>query len=843
MSACSVYNNHSVLSEQTELGWKEGHILKGLKCLQTSGSKEQSLKSSAVQCNDCMTSNEGIYSLGVNSGPQGSKQRTPIRKPCKACEGFTALGSDDTGDDKMKVQSREDTDQSKENMEVDDGSSTEEPVNSDLFTSPVKDNYQFLETPGVGPTASPPHCDEGQRNKSLSLRHTDSNNNQERSADHESSPDHVPTQHGRFTTNQQEDVAKDLKSPLPHSKTKVLSSPVKEARLCSSLVEVTQWGELVSQPDTKSSQRKLRPQPCDSARKAFILRSKSADGGPAQAKHTHSPLHQKLMKNPWSKGQTSQAGQGIPSKRKNLGKTNVCTTEKEEDFTAAATSTSLENVHHCSPLASPLKFSKTFNKSSGVTDASEGPVKSSQKTTRLQTSSDPVNESGPENLPRQERQEQHAVYSPPPAPPGRTTSLLHRTSHGSSPEAHKSEAQTQIWEAAKKTSCSSKPESRETQGNSKTQALVSRQLSLDISTTFHDAPPALLNHSVLQRSQQSVSEPRLSEVLPHVHTNVFYHGISRNLNSSTSRAVKTAHPVNVRSNDFPETSTFLINGKPQMKHDGAAHDKAHGKIETRCSSFDCEPAKSEGGMMLDWGFDEEGWLFKRSVSVSTRPLLKPVMGMNGMKARSQSFGARYMDRPNFNRPGNVRTQIKTQSGSSLNSLSDLLPGSMSCSSSYHCPMNQSLLNNFMIEEGLTGPTYLGSSRERLQSIKLQQEQVRRIQIEQQFSSAFGTPVSEEPEIQSTITTIEEKVMLGIEENLHKSQEQEKSSDVKQKSSSSLANWFGLRKSRLPGPSGKKTHQSKGKDDKKEQQVPSLRGGKQAKSDKKKDRRKSDGKDW
>ncbi|KAG7279571.1 hypothetical protein CRUP_034159 [Coryphaenoides rupestris] len=132
--------------------------------------------------------------------------------------------------------------------------------------------------------------------------------------------------------------------------------------------------------------------------------------------------------------------------------------------------------------------------------------------------------------------------------------------------------------------------------------------------------------------------------------------------------------------------------------------------------------------------------------------------------------------------------------------------------------------------------------ERLQSLKQQREQARRLQIEQQFSSAFGEPVSEEPESQNAITTIEEKVMLGIEENLHKFQEQERNNDAKQKSGSSLANWFGFRKSKLPAPSGKKADSSKVKEEKREQKITSLLGGKHTKSDKKKERRKSDGKD-
>ncbi|KAK1903431.1 Nck-associated protein 5, partial [Dissostichus eleginoides] len=315
--------------------------------------------------------------------------------------------------------------------------------------------------------------------------------------------------------------------------------------------------------------------------------------------------------------------------------------------------------------------------------------------------------------------------------------------------------------------------------------------------------------------------------------------LSKHIHLSTRSLLRATGP---KDNQTLLDTVFLA----KMKHECGAHDKVRRKIETRCNSLDSEPpvqpVASDSGVMLDWGFDEEGWLFKRSVSVSTRPPLKPVMGMNGAKARSQSFGARYMDRPSFNRSGKVRTQIKTHSGSSLNSLSDVLPGSMSCSSSYHCPMNRSLLNNFLIEEGLTAPSHLGSSTERLQSLKHQREQARRLQIEQQFSSAFGEPVSEEPEGQSTITTIEEKVMLGIEENLHKTHEQERTTEVKQKSGSTLANWFGFRKSKLPAPSCKKTDPPKVKEEKREQKITSLLGGKQSKSDKKKDRRKSDGKE-
>ncbi|XP_049449384.1 nck-associated protein 5-like isoform X1 [Epinephelus fuscoguttatus] len=960
MSTGSVSSNHSAPIEQTELGWKEGHILKGLKRLQMCSSKEASSLASVPHCKDCMTSNEGIYSLGVKCGQQGStaKQVAPTSKPFKAGAGTAALDSDDADDDSTKLQSRESSDQQTKELVClktlnvtrdDDNNFQEDPEkragNSGLFPSPVTDNFLFLEgptvKPGVSPTDSLTHLEDQnkdslEKHKPSGTKLSDRNNNQERSTDRKSRLDHVKRQHGRLAGKQAEAGTSDVSSSIQYSATRALSC-VSVARQRSSSMEVPHCRDQTNQAGSESQnytisespQRKPKPQPCDSARKAFILRSKSADGGKEQPKHTHSPLHQKLIKGHRSKGQSNPPGHSVPSKRTNLSKTHcsnkvsLSNLENNEDIVLSTSSKSLKSVR--SPLASPVKHSKTF-KPPGINESSKSPTKSPLQITRLQSSNESLEESIYDNLPcsprKQRRQDQHCDVShsehrspSPPPPPGRTTSLVLRSSCDSLPKAHKTAGHAQ----SSTTSSTTKPQSNLSsilqsqqsnitkdnqhvalqmgaEGNplkeipaklynthsskmppvlgQESQPLESVQLSMDRTATCHDEngmPSIFPNQNILQRTQQSISEPKLSEVLPQAYSNVYYHGITNNPQSSTSRAVKMALPLNAKSHEAiagQDTSTFLVFGRhnkddpnstaksiqtfqtftcdPKMVHECGAEDKARRKIETRCNSLDSEPSvqpvASDSGVMLDWGFDEEGWLFKRSVSVSTRPPLKPVMGMNGAKARSQSFGARYMDRPSFNRSGKVRTQIKTHSGSSLNSLSDVLPGSMSCSSSYHCPMNRSLLNNFLIEEGLTVPSHLGSSSERLQSLKQQREQARRLQIEQQFSSAFGEPVSEEPERQSTITTIEEKVMLGIEENLHKSQEQERTSEVKQKSGSTLANWFGFRKSKLPAPSSKKTDPPKVKEEKREQKITSLLGGKQTKSDKKRDRRKSDGKD-
>lgn len=946
LSAGSVSSNPAAATEQIDLRWKEGHILKGLKRLQMSSSKEVSSPASAQQCKDCMTSNEGIYSLGFKCGQQGStaKQEAPSNAPFKARAGIAILDFDDTDGEPPKEQIMKSSDQTGKgllcleklqvqrdddnNVNVDDVKVADD---SGHFPSPVTDNFLFLEGPKLKPGVSPTDSlnlleekrEDSEKDQPSGMRQSDRNNNQERSTDRKSRLDHVQRQQGRPACKL---VTNNVSSSLQHCATAGLSCE-SMARQRSSSMEVQQCrkqaahsgGENKNYAAAEFSPRKPKPDPCDSARKAFILRSKSADGGPEQ-KHTHSPLHQKLITGQRSQGQPNPSGQSSPIKSVS-GTGGMSKGEKGEDIVVSPGCKSLKSVQKRSPLASPVKHSKTF-KPPGIKDCLKSPTKVPLQITRHQSSSDSVDNSVYDNIlcsPRKQRRQDHHYDAPrsdlrspsppppppPPLPPGRTTSLLLRTNFDNltktvgqaqscstgkmscatplasalqlqqSNQTKEHSAPKLAAEGKQLTDVAAKLYHSHSKIPSESQPSGSVQLSVDRAPTCHgESGPGFIlpNQSILQRTQQSISEPKLSEVLPPTYSNVYYHGINHNLQSSISRAVKIPLPVNARSHEAisgQETNTFLVfrrqnkddcnsasNGvqtyrtftcDPGEMRECAIYDHTRRKTETRCNSLDSEPlvqpAPSDRDMVLDWGFDEEGWLFKRSVSVSTRPPLKPIMGMNGAKARSQSFGARYMDRPSFNRSGKVRTQIKTHSGSSLNSLSDVLPGSMSCSSSYHCPMNRSLLNNFLIEEGLVGPTPLGSSNERLQSLKHQREQARRLQIEQQFSSAFGEPVSEEPEQQSTITTIEEKVMLGIEENLQKTQEQERSTEVKQKSGSTLANWFGFRKSKLPAPSTKKADPAKLKEDKREQKITSLLGAKQTKSDKKRDRRKSDGKDW
>uniref|UniRef100_UPI003AAC1F05 nck-associated protein 5-like n=1 Tax=Centroberyx gerrardi TaxID=166262 RepID=UPI003AAC1F05 len=307
-------------------------------------------------------------------------------------------------------------------------------------------------------------------------------------------------------------------------------------------------------------------------------------------------------------------------------------------------------------------------------------------------------------------------------------------------------------------------------------------------------------------------------------------------------------------------------------------------------------------------------LFSRSISVTTKPHLKPALGMNGAKARSQSFSTNYIEKPNINMPdgpGKIRTQIITNSGERGNSLSRQssleVPSVGLVESPVHSPshrlshyggMTVSNSHNVLPErtsksgskgevsqgtmkvEGITPhpqkevrslpitdriglknarkpakvashPQFQPPSSHVYSSENSTQETGGKVTtpnkldlsrgVKTQMDSTNIPPDIEEKKVSPTVCTIEEKVMMGIEENVQKCQEQEKvtASEAKQKTGPSLANWFGLRKSKLPALSGKKADSPKGKEEKKELKIGSVLGGKQMKSDKKKDKKKND----
>ncbi|XP_061841332.1 nck-associated protein 5-like isoform X2 [Nerophis lumbriciformis] len=311
-------------------------------------------------------------------------------------------------------------------------------------------------------------------------------------------------------------------------------------------------------------------------------------------------------------------------------------------------------------------------------------------------------------------------------------------------------------------------------------------------------------------------------------------------------------------------------------------------------------------------------LFSRSISIATKPHLKPALGMNGAKARSQSFSTNYTEKPHVNvLEGKPRTHIITNSAERGNSLSRQasleVPSVVGLTESpvhsprsrlsYYAGMtvvnNQNGLSeknlklNSKVEgsqcivkgEDVISPSHTdthgfpisektdlnnqalnickpGKVTSQFQSPAacpyILENRVREtggtasspnepelarnsLEVKTQTDSPNKPSDIEEKKISPSACTIEEKVMLGIEENLQKCQEQQKvaASEAKQKTGPSLANWFGFRKSKLPAMAGKKAESPKGKEEKKELKIGLVLGGKQTRLDKKKEKKKSD----
>ncbi|KAK2489913.1 hypothetical protein MC885_010701 [Smutsia gigantea] len=274
---------------------------------------------------------------------------------------------------------------------------------------------------------------------------------------------------------------------------------------------------------------------------------------------------------------------------------------------------------------------------------------------------------------------------------------------------------------------------------------------------------------------------------------------------------------------------------------------------------------------------------KRSLS-SSKPHPKPALGMNGAKARSQSFSARSGDKPPtppVEGPGKVRTQIITttaERGSSLTRQSsstegsphktpaapDSPPragrplvhpssrqsplGSTDSPSSQHgspCkllwgipPRSAGPLAPAGVEDqqacpqggGPRGavPAEPGSDHCRCPPTPADCPQA--LQSPGRTQRASNAETSRTPKLETSgrypdnsttrtgavspeaplSPTIEEKVMLCIQENVEKGQVQTKSTSVeaKPKPGPSFASWFGFRRSRLPALSSRKMDVSK-----------------------------------
>ncbi|XP_078002953.1 nck-associated protein 5 isoform X2 [Phascolarctos cinereus] len=313
----------------------------------------------------------------------------------------------------------------------------------------------------------------------------------------------------------------------------------------------------------------------------------------------------------------------------------------------------------------------------------------------------------------------------------------------------------------------------------------------------------------------------------------------------------------------------------------------------------------------------ENRFMKRSTS-SSKPHLKPALGMNGAKARSQSFSVHSGEKPSTAASeglGKVRTQIitnttdrgnsltrqnsatdgfsnKTASGSITENLSisskpledsysrQGSQESTNSSSSQHgspgklpfkvSPKTEEIYNVSRLEthrspsqgdcltiampEGQgngpyrclpspSSPSHLSDQASSLQSprriqclghLEVSSTCKQEIPGKSLDTSEMGDLSQDTP----VPPTIEEKVMLCIQENVEKGQVPTKSPTVeaKHKTGPSIASWFGFRRSKLPALSGRKMDISKIKVEKKDAKSLGF-GNKQQKVEKKKDKRK------
>ncbi|XP_034034630.1 nck-associated protein 5-like isoform X4 [Thalassophryne amazonica] len=376
------------------------------------------------------------------------------------------------------------------------------------------------------------------------------------------------------------------------------------------------------------------------------------------------------------------------------------------------------------------------------------------------------------------------------------------------------------------------------------------------------------------------------------------------INSFSKDTVTTN--ASTKCDDFQPTYNMDLSPKPSI---------TEGKVEGQCRLLE-EEAQVAGQEVLCDKVKRGSQLFARSISVNSKPLLKPALGMNGAKARSQSFSTNYMEKPNISNldgPGKIRTQIITNSGDRGSSLSWQSSAEVPSAGLIENTVHHSPRNRLSYCGGMTGLNSHNILPERVSKLDAKgntpqdtmkeeaitshpQKEVRSLPIiertgfnnvrkpvkvashpqfksqatciynsENPVCSTGGKPTTpdepnyndrefktqmdpinkppdtEEKKVSPTISTIEAKVMMGIEENVQKCQEQEKvaASEAKQKTGPSLANWFGFRKSKLPALSGKKADSPKAKEEKKELKIGSVLGGKQLKADKKKDKKKND----
>ncbi|XP_074071136.1 nck-associated protein 5 isoform X2 [Macrotis lagotis] len=398
--------------------------------------------------------------------------------------------------------------------------------------------------------------------------------------------------------------------------------------------------------------------------------------------------------------------------------------------------------------------------------------------------------------------------------------------------------------------------------------------------------------------------------------------------SSTVPGKQEKESINAAS----KSSAAASKSKPEDSMDLTRLETTSGELNVSMADLDVKSSFASGlapenilpqssvnlRIEIDRGDVLENRFMKRSTS-SSKPHLKPALGMNGAKARSQSFSTHSGEKSSTAASeghGKVRTQIitnttdrgnsltrqnsatdgftnKTASGSITENLSisskpledSYSPqgshGSTNSSGSQHgspskLPFRISTKTEEEIHSTSRVESHKSPSQGNCPTIALPEEQgnsayrclpspsspshlldqasslqsPRRIQCigHLEAHNAHKQEIPGKPsdtlemgnvsQDASVPPTIEEKVMLCIQENVEKGQAQTKAPTIeaKQKTGPSIASWFGFRRSKLPALSGRKMDISKYKVEKKDAKSLGF-GNKQQKVEKKKDKRK------
>ncbi|XP_009998700.1 PREDICTED: nck-associated protein 5 [Chaetura pelagica] len=397
-------------------------------------------------------------------------------------------------------------------------------------------------------------------------------------------------------------------------------------------------------------------------------------------------------------------------------------------------------------------------------------------------------------------------------------------------------------------------------------------------------------------------------------------------------SINAASKSNVSSSKHKQNESVSVTTRGAMRaelKDSTSDTEVKNNVTVGLSMDTASPHSHENcNLVVDRVDGLENKLVKRSVSSSNKSPLKPALGMNGAKARSQSFSIHTGEKPSgpvTEGLGKVRTQIITNTSDRGNSLTrqnsameglqiKAIPGSTlsytpkttensyfrqsslgntSSGNSQHgspsklpfrsspkvdlfhstskCDGNKSQkdarslsvqsekstesFKHEVVSKKSVLPAELEleasaavSSKQMLQfqssdrmkcphKLEATKSQRQKMSLKLAEASEKVTSVLSSPAQQSTI---EEKVMLCIQENVQKGQGQTKSPTVetKQKTGPSLASWFGFRKSKLPALSSRKTDVPKTKVEKKDVKVSGF-GIKQAKLERRKEKRKTE----